>query len=485
MNPEFLKKAEQAKPILTVRTHTKKGGQVLAETQRAVFDFGTHLVGYPKIDFSAVGAHYDAPALIRVRFCETAQELDEDTFLYHGWISKGWLQEEIVRLDELPCAYTFRRRFAVRYVQVEVIATSPKYRLRIDRVGIRSVTSAPEPIAVCGKDETERAIDRVALKTLSECMQYEFEDGPKRDMRLWLGDLRLQALANYQTYRHNDLVKRCLYLFAATADAEGHISQCVFTRPDVAPDDASMFDYSLLFIPTLYDYFPETGDRQTVDDLLPLAEKQIEIAKERFTDDVIEDCDRLGWCFLDWSLALNKQAGAQAVYLYAQKTLIRLLKECGKDASAYESDAARKSAKAVEAFYDRERGLFVSGKERQISYAANVWYVLAEVFGKDDNAALLDRLQACDEAIRPVTPYMMHHYVQALLDSGEAEKARSVIRDYWGGMIERGADTFWELFNPDDPDESPYGGKAVHSFCHAWSCTPSYFFRKYFVEEKP
>jgi hypothetical protein len=31
-------------------------------------------------------------------------------------------------------------------------------------------------------------------------MQEVFEDGPKRDRRLWLGDLRLQALVNDVTF---------------------------------------------------------------------------------------------------------------------------------------------------------------------------------------------------------------------------------------------------------------------------------------------
>ena len=110
MNIEFLKKAEEAKPKLTFKTHTVKGGQILAENECVVYDFGTHVVGYPKLYFSAVGAHYDAPALVKVRFCETAQELDEDTSKYNGWISKGWLQDEIIHLDELPCAYAFMAR---------------------------------------------------------------------------------------------------------------------------------------------------------------------------------------------------------------------------------------------------------------------------------------------------------------------------------------------------------------------------------------
>ena len=38
------------------------------------------------------------------------------------------------------------------------------------------------------------------------------------------------------------------------------------------------------------------------------------------------------------------------------------------------------------------------------------------------------------------------------------------------------------IYKPENPEESPYGGLVVHSFCHAWSCTPAYFYRKYFNE---
>lgn len=64
------------------------------------------------------------------------------------------------------------------------------------------------------EDNTLKAIYDVSVKTLLDCMQTVFEDGPKRDRRLWLGDLRLQALANYYTFNDLSLVKRCLYLLA-------------------------------------------------------------------------------------------------------------------------------------------------------------------------------------------------------------------------------------------------------------------------------
>lgn len=485
MNKLFAEKARSLKPTLNKEIISAEcTDALLSEGDSEVLDFGDHYVGYFTARFSFVGSPQDAPAFIRLKFCERAEEIDEPTDDYHGWISRSWIQEEYVHIDVLPQTLRLSRRYAFRYVKIEVLGLSSKYKLKLLSASLTAVTSAPERIEPAGTSEKERTIDKIALRTLRECMQYELEDGPKRDRRLWLGDLRLQALANYETYRHHDLVKRCLYLFAATADREGNISACVFTRPRLRADDTFMFDYSLLFVPTLLDYLHATGDRETAEELLPLALKQFELAEKQFENNIVKDSDVLGWCFLDWNLVLNKQAGAQAVYLYSLRATISLLSELGRESAEYEALYERRAEAAVSAFYDEKRGLFTSGKDRQISYAANIWFCLAGVFSSEENKALLTRLKDADDAVKPVTPYMMHHYIQALIDCGKRETARKVMIDYWGGMAEQNADTFFELFNPDDPDESPYGSRVVNSYCHAWSCTPSYFLRKYFLVKK-
>ena len=101
------------------------------------------------------------------------------------------------------------------------------------------------------EDEKLDRIYQVGLKTLADCMQDVFEDGPKRDRRLWLGDLRLQALANYATFDNKELVRRCLYLFAGMTTEDGRISANVFVKPKNIPDDTFLFEYSLFFISTL------------------------------------------------------------------------------------------------------------------------------------------------------------------------------------------------------------------------------------------
>ena len=129
---------------------------------------------------------------------------------------------------------------------------------------------------------------------------------------------------------------------------------------------------------------------------------------------------------------------------------------------------------------DKEKQCYISGKDRQVSVASQVWMVLGEAV--EDSAAqqLMDWVENLDNAEGMVTPYMYHNYIDALLHVGEKNKALQKLETYWGGMAHLGADTFWELYNPENADESPYGGTIVNSYCHAWSCGPAYFLRKYF-----
>lgn len=477
---KFILKAKALKPRLSSKTiDAPLNRTVLGEGDSLVIDFGTHYVGKVSMKLSYVGSPPDAPVLLRLKFCEHKSEIDEDTSDYHGWISKSWIQEEFIHVDDLPGVLKLERRYALRYIRVEVVSISSKFRLAIDGASVNATTSAACDVSPCGENQTAKRIDETALRTLKNCMQHEFEDGPKRDRRLWLGDLRLQALANYETYRNYDLVKRCLYLFAGTSGKCGEISACVFTRPRVIADDTFMFDYSLLFIPTLYDYYKACADEETTRELLPLALKQLELAKKQFCDDVVRDSDKLGWCFIDWSLELNKQCSAQAVYIYCERRAIELCRLFDIDCTELVEDLDKKVKAAINVFYDSDIGLFVSGEGRQLSYASNIWMCLAEVVDQNESKKVLDRL-ATSGAIRPVTPYLYHHYVQALINYSKEEEAKQLLYSYWGGMIDAGADTFWELYNPYNPNESPYGSRVVNSYCHAWSCTPSYFIRKYF-----
>lgn len=455
----------------------------MGRDDRVCLDFGDHQVGYVSFTLTPVGSPPDAPAFLRLRFGEIPYEIAADLSGYRGEVSRSWVQEELVHIDVLPAVVRLPRRYAFRYLEAAVLDTSPKYKVVLGDVLCTAVTSADRSAvpALHSSDPELRRLDEISLKTMQDCMQSVFEDGPKRDRRLWIGDLRLQALVNYATFRNNGLVKRCLYLFAGLTQNEGRVGACLFMEPSPRVDDTALFDYSLFFVSCLYDYYEATGDRETLTELFPTARRQLELAmRELDADGVV--ADREGWwCFLDWGEGLNKQAGAHAILIYTLKQGAGLARRLGESglAEAWRADAERLSRAALERLWDGELGFFVSGEQRQVSWASQVWFALAGVFDRQQNAALLERLIEAGPGVRMVTPYLYHYFVEALIGCGRSDLAVGYLKGYWGEMARDGADTFWELYDPADRFASPYGSRAVNSFCHAWSSTPAYFIRKY------
>ena len=422
---------------------------------------------------------------MRIHFAENPVELFENAKNYRGWICSSWIEEEQIHIDTIPSEIKLPRRYAFRYVMIEILDLSSKFNLVVENAFCIAVSSVDDE-ELCefqAQSKQLARLDQIACRTLHNCMQTVFEDGPKRDRRLWMGDLRMQALANYETYQKNDMVKACLYLFAALPMQDGKVGACLFLEPEPEVDDTQMFDYSLFFINTLWDYYEATNDRETLEELWPTALRQIELAKEHLDEEyLVRDSDVLGWCFVDWNLNLNKQASAQGILLYALSAAIRITQVLGEvleEEKLAELYCECRNAANVR-LWDKEKQCYISGKDRQVSVASQVWMVLGEAV--EDSAAqqLMDRVENLDNAEGMVTPYMYHNYIDALLHVGEKNKALQKLETYWGGMANLGADTFWELYNPENADESPYGGTIVNSYCHAWSCGPAYFLRKYF-----
>lgn len=450
----------------------------IGKGQNLCLDFGRHMVGYVTLELSYSGSHPDAPAFLKLKFAETLEELSENSDDYQGWLSRSWIQEEYVHVDVLPSKLILPRRYAFRYLKITMMDTSPKYRLIIRHAECLTETSA-DLGRLTPLNSGDAMLDRiceVSLRTLANCMQDVFEDGPKRDRRLWVGDFRLQALTNYQSFRNMELVKRCLYLFAGSRFPDGRISACIFTRPAIEADDTFLLDYALFYVVALEEYLQETGDGEALNDLYHVAIHQIEMAFRMYVENDVVNAQAAKDTFVDWNDSLDKSACAQAILIYALRYAQRLARRKGDFSQAnwmgQRQEQLRKAA--IEHFWNAEKGCFVAGG--QCSIASQVWMVLADVLAPQDALNLMRR--ADDFRDYPmVTPYMNHYYVMALLRVGLKDEALGHLKAYWGSMIEAGADTFWEAWNPEHPEDSPYGGRVVNSYCHAWSCTPAYILK--------
>lgn len=513
-NENFLRKAEQLKPNLikhnispkrivkVVRNKanvfgydTKDSDQVIDQLstyqfgkgERIIFDLGNHYVGHFQLDINSVGSPMDAPLFLHFKFAEIPVELAENSADYKGMLSKSWLQDEYIHLDTLPQHLELPRRYSCRYIAIDVIDTSPKWKAVFSHPVFVAQSSVElnqvQPVQT-GDAELDK-IDRVGLKTLQDCMQQVFEDGPKRDRRLWLGDLHLQALANYATFNNKYLVERCLYLFGALPAKDGRVTTNIFTFTKPIPDDTFFFDYGLFFISTLLDFYNHFHDRQVVDDLYQVAKNELDVTLTTVTKDNLVQPGKKWFVFVDWNMKFDRTTCAQAILIYALRQFIELAKIEKDEASVkhYQAILDKLIKAAKDKLFDAKQGLFVSGEKKEVNLAGQVWMVLAHVLSDQGNQELMEKTIAKFFPVHDIaTPYMYHFIVVALFESDHRQDAIKLMKSYWGKMVDYGADTFWEAFDPNHPDASPYGSLAINSFCHAWSCTPVYLIRKYITQ---
>lgn len=453
-----------------------------------IIDFGKHYVGKFNIDIKKVGSPQDAPLTLKLKFAEVPAEFAYDSADYDGWLSKSWIQEEVIHLDHLPVNLKLPRRYAFRYVQIKVVDTSPKWAAVFSNPQVIAVSSASNQdlSQFSIKSQELQVIYDTSVKTLHDCMQEVFEDGPKRDRRLWLGDLRLQALANYATFNNTDLVKRCLYLFAATTAQDGRIVANVFTDGKVQPDDTFLLDYSMFFISTLTDYYQQTKDQEALSDMYPIAKKQVDYALKFIdSDGQFKESDDYP-VFIDWSNEFDKTTSGQAVLIYTLKQFLVLATEYGdQDVKKIKQVLERLVTYTKSNLFDHETGLFVSGPDHELNISSQIWMVLAGVVtGEQAKQVMLTTKERLFPVTGIATPYMYHHITEAFLCAGLTNEGIKLLKDYWGKMIKLGADTYWEAFEPEDPDYSPYGSPIVSSYCHAWGCTPAYLIKRYLIEKE-
>ena len=172
--------------------------------------------------------------------------------------------------------------------------------------------------------------------------------------------------------------------------------------------------------------------------------------------------------------------------IYVLKQFLVLAQQMEDESVSYYQDMlGRMEDFSRNELYDSGKKLFYAGENREYNIASQVWMVLAHVMEDEKNAEIMKTVVKEMFPIKGIqTPYMYHFIVEALFEAGLKEEAVKLMKGYWGRMIELGADTYWEAFEPEQLDASPYGSPLANSYCHAWSCTPVYLICKYLAEQK-
>ena len=509
----WLQKAEESKPVLVYKNHypvrivksikdekayqgwrMEDAGNVsclfnesLKKHSGIILDFGEHLTGFFSFSLKMLQKNVaaDAPVRLKFTFAEVPAELNTPFDPYLGSLSRAWLQDEVITLNQVPIQTQISRRVSFRYLKIDVLGAS-SFDFTFDELVMKAQSSVVLKTSALADttDPLIREINNVGLTTLKECMQTVYEDGPKRDRRLWIGDLYLEALANAYSFKNHDLTKRCLYLLAALSNEEGLLHATIMEEPKPHPQYGQYcLDYALIYNVALLEYVKVTGDLETGNDLWPVVVRQIEIALRQFGPNMIYDMQKkpLYWLVFDWKEGYDRQASMQGLAIWSIQNSYELAKLLGKenDVSSWLSLIKKMKEAARAYFYNKQTGLVESGPEKQISYLSQVWMVLSGTLTQKEGRRALNSVMAMPEACYPGSPYAYHYVLEALLKCNMNKEARSLLLNYWGNMVEKGADTFWEVFDPKNDFISPYNFYPINSYCHAWSCTPVYFINKY------
>ncbi|MDO5572323.1 MAG: alpha-L-rhamnosidase C-terminal domain-containing protein [Bacteroidales bacterium] len=305
-------------------------------------------------------------------------------------------------------------------------------------------------------------------------MQEYLWDGIKRDRLVWLGDLHPEVMTVSTVFGNADVVNKSLDFAREDTPLPGWMN--------------GMCAYSLWWIIIQKDWYMYQGNLEYLKEqqsylngLVDQLYSQIDGNKENLQG---------GGRFLDWPTSEKPDvvhAGLQALMLMSFRAASQL--------AGYLEDTQLK-AKCDDA---------VSKLEKYSPDPVNNKQA-ASLMGIN---GLLDIDKACqivnDGGAHGFSTFYGYYMLESLAKGGKIDEALKIISDYWGGMIDLGATTFWEDLTfedlpkagridevvPEDKYDIHADGGAYcyvglrHSFCHGWASGPTPWLSEYVLGIKP
>lgn len=352
---------------------------------------------------------------------------------------------------------TWRSQFPLAFRYVRVTGAQPE-DVRVT-ASFRSV--AYRGAFACA-DERLTRLWMTSAFTLRSCMNLLLFDGLKRDRLPWAGDQAMNLIVNAYTFADTEIFRRSF-----TALGRNGIE---------ASDINGIVDYSLWWVIN-HDQF-----QRYFDDPVYLAREWPRI--QALLAHMEMRCDERGlleprpntWLFIDWGLKKEDKrilVPLQVLWFWALKAGSSLAER-----AHHPTDAARWAGHAgrIQKVLHREAwNPALSGwqlyfeKEGQLSRHANLLAVLSALASPEQHDPIRQHLLG--HALPPViTPFMASLEMTAIARLGAADALSGLIERYWGPQVDHGATTFWEKYDPAEPDAlySMYDRPFANSLCHAW-----------------
>ncbi|NMA42442.1 MAG: family 78 glycoside hydrolase catalytic domain [Oligosphaeraceae bacterium] len=457
--------------------------QILQDKHFVVFDFGRTLFGFPHI--SLQGSEGDMVLVVCGEHCVDGEVLSyvggkrkASTLLLSGkrdtWISltpRGFRYIMVLGHD-------VRGKVVVESVQAKV----PNRALN-NRGSFNS------------SDAVYNEIWDAGSLTLNSCVRGCFMDAPGRDQAQYISDAMIQSWAAFHLFGDFQLSATCLSDFAKTQLETGELNA-------VSPSGffQAVPDFSLLWIVWLHRHIQYTGDEAFLRKMFPHMERLLNYYDRiaMSPDNVLGDLRELmgTYCFLDHD-EIDRQGistGLNGIYCRALNCAAVLSENYGRSdlASLYRGRAAKVASQIRSLAWNEEKGLFAdsfynSEKSSSYSWQSNILALYGGVASPENYSTIWDKLYQDRPPYEKQVhadynnPYFKYFLLEVACAIGKSAWALRFIRYYWGKMLDAGAITWWELFNPEGDDQN----LRQMSKCQGYAVSPNAFLISELVGIRP
>jgi alpha-L-rhamnosidase len=335
----------------------------------------------------------------------------------------------------------------------------------------------------CNDEELNR-IYEVAKYTFELNTREFFIDGIKRDRWIWSGDAYQSYLMNYYLYFDSETVKRTTYALRGKDPVTGHIN--------------TIMDYTFFWFLGIYDYYLYTGDKNFIAQNYDRMKTLMDYVLARRNKDGLMEWMTGDWIFIDWAAGLSKKGEVSFEQLLFARSLetMALCASISNDndaASQYNELAVDMRKKLFDIYWNNEQQALVhsrvDGKQTEnVTRYTNMFSIFFDYFTEAQKQQVKKSVLLNDNIQKITTPYMRFYELEALCAMGEQDYVLREMKDYWGGMLNLGATSFWEEYDPAKQGAAHYamyGREFGKSLCHAWGASPIYLLGKYYLGVKP
>lgn len=436
---KHLKKSIGRQEAIELRFNDNEKGRLL------VFDFGEIINGFPKLDIQGtVGTQVSvlcAPYVLNNQFCATLVDAkSEDRITLSG--ERDLWEASYFK----PCRY------------MAVWIENKGKPVKISSIALRGLSY---PYELKGQMESKdspwvNAYFEASAKTIDVCTTDAITDN-YRERRQYAQTGYYGALGNYYTFGDMALQRRYLIQIAQEQMADGIMPAYA---PIATTDYMVILDSNCFWLKSFWNYYLYSGDTETVKQLLPTAERLLELL-DGFTNEngLIDNPPYAYW--LDH--AMNDRSGANFTlnthYLEALENYADILDWLDKGESEVYIERALSIRNSLQQqFWNDSLGLFVDalvgGKQSEkISEHANAMALALNIASKEQGDRIAQSILEDDNnnfimrasGMTMLTPAMSYYLHKGLCEYGYVKESFDLFKTRFGHMIENNTNqTLWE-----------------------------------------